>query len=41
MLAAHGDELGLDHETAMKVGNAFGGGMGMMGETCGAVTGAS
>ena len=24
----------------MKVGNAFGGGMGMMGETCGAVTGA-
>ena len=40
MLAAHGDELGLDHETAMKVGNAFGGGMGLMGETCGAVTGA-
>ncbi len=24
----------------MKVGNAFGGGMGLMGETCGAVTGA-
>ena len=39
-MAAHGNELGLDHETSMKVGNAFGGGMGLMGGTCGAVTGA-
>ena len=40
MLAAHGSELGLDVETAMKMGSAFGGGMGLMGETCGAVTSA-
>ncbi len=30
----------MDRETAMKLGNAFGGGIGMMGGTCGAVTGA-
>ena len=30
----------MDHETALKIGNAFGGGMGKTGETCGAVTGA-
>jgi len=40
MLAAHGTELGLDVKTAMKMGSAFGGGMGLMGETCGAVTSA-
>ena len=31
---------GLDQETAVRVAGAFGGGMGRMGETCGAVTGA-
>ena len=40
MLAAYGPQLGLDHETALKVAGAFGGGMGCMGQTCGAVTGA-
>ena len=40
MLAAHGTELGLDVKTAIKMGSAFGGGMGLMGETCGAVTSA-
>ena len=30
----------MDNDTAMKIGNAFGGGMGLMGGTCGAVTGA-
>ena len=34
------EELGLDKETALKVSCAFGGGMGLIGETCGAVTGA-
>jgi C_GCAxxG_C_C family probable redox protein len=32
--------LGLDRECAFRVAGAFGGGMGRMGETCGAVTGA-
>jgi len=39
-LAAYGVKLGMDYETALKVGSPFGGGMGLMGETCGAVTGA-
>lgn len=30
----------MDYETALRIGSAFGGGMGLMGETCGAVTGA-
>lgn len=34
------DQLGLDQETALKVSCPFGGGIGRMGETCGAVTGA-
>lgn len=34
------EELGLDRETALKISGAFGGGMGHIGETCGAVTGA-
>ncbi len=33
-------QFGLDRETALKVAGAFGGGMGHMGEICGAVTGA-
>lgn len=33
-------QLGLDRELALKVAGGFGGGMGRMGQTCGAVTGA-
>ena len=33
-------EMGMDRNTALKVSQGFGGGMGGMGETCGAVTGA-
>ncbi|MBM4446239.1 MAG: C_GCAxxG_C_C family protein [Chloroflexi bacterium] len=40
VLTAYAGQCGLDHETALKVSAAFGGGMGRMGETCGAVTGA-
>ena len=40
MLATFGPLFNLDHETALKVSGAFGGGMGGLGETCGAVTGA-
>lgn len=40
LLSTYGVEFGLDRETALKVSGAFGGGMGRMGETCGAVTGA-
>lgn len=39
-MAAYGVKLGMDYETALKVGSPFGGGIGLMGETCGAVTGA-
>lgn len=39
VLSAYGPEFGLDREEALKLGGAFGSGMGM-GETCGAVTGA-
>jgi C_GCAxxG_C_C family probable redox protein len=34
------NELGLEPETALRVAGGFGGGMGHIGETCGAVTGA-
>ena len=34
------DELGLDKETALKIASSFGGGIGGMGEVCGAVSGA-
>ena len=40
MLSVYGARFGLDRETALRVAGAFGGGMGRMGETCGAVTGA-
>jgi C_GCAxxG_C_C family probable redox protein len=40
ILATYGEKLGLDRETALRVAGAFGAGMGRMGETCGAVTGA-
>lgn len=34
------EQLGLDKTNALKVAGSFGGGMGHIGETCGAVTGA-
>jgi C_GCAxxG_C_C family probable redox protein len=40
VLAACGTRHGLDRPTALRLGEAFGGGMGRMGLTCGAVTGA-
>lgn len=40
VLVSHCEEFGLDSEMALKVAGAFGGGMGHIGETCGAVTGA-
>ncbi len=40
VLAAYAPELGLDRDLALKVAGAFGGGMGRLGEVCGAVTGA-
>jgi len=40
LLSTYGPQLGLNHELALKVSVAFGGGMARMGETCGAVTGA-
>ena len=40
VLSAYAEQLGFDREDALKVSAAFGGGMGRMGETCGAVTGA-
>ncbi len=40
VVSVYGDQFGLDRKLALKVSSAFGGGMGGMGETCGAVTGA-
>jgi C_GCAxxG_C_C family probable redox protein len=40
VLAAYAGQFDMDRETALKVSAAFGGGMGRMGEICGAVTGA-
>ncbi|UCH51822.1 MAG: C_GCAxxG_C_C family protein [Chloroflexota bacterium] len=40
VLTAYAQQFGLDRDAALKVSAAFGGGMGRMGETCGAVTGA-
>jgi C_GCAxxG_C_C family probable redox protein len=40
VFSAFAPNLGLDHETALQVAAAFGGGIGRMGETCGAVSGA-
>ncbi|ACV64963.1 C_GCAxxG_C_C family protein [Desulfofarcimen acetoxidans DSM 771] len=40
VLSAFSTEFGLDRETALKVSAAFGGGMGGLGENCGAVSGA-
>jgi C_GCAxxG_C_C family probable redox protein len=40
MLTVFGESYGLDSEMAQKLGRPFGGGMGHMARTCGAVTGA-
>ncbi|HUV03001.1 MAG TPA: C-GCAxxG-C-C family protein [Desulfobacteria bacterium] len=40
VLATYAELFGLDRDRALKVASAFGGGMGHLGETCGAVTGA-
>lgn len=40
VFAPYGEECGLDPETALKLAAGFGAGIGSMGETCGAVSGA-
>ncbi len=40
VLSAYGEQFGMGREMALKVSGAFGGGMGHLGETGGAVTGA-
>ena len=40
VFATYAEQFGLDHEVALKIAGAFGGGMARMGDTCGAVTGA-
>lgn len=40
VLLSHCADFGLEDEMALRVSGAFGGGMGHIGETCGAVTGA-
>lgn len=40
VLLTYGPQLGLDHELAFKIASGFSGGMGLMGDTCGAVTAA-
>ena len=40
VISTYSEQLGLDKTSALKVAGSFGGGMGHIGETCGAVTGA-
>lgn len=40
ILSTYGPEDGLDRDLALKLAAGFGGGMGRLGQTCGAVTGA-
>ena len=40
MLSTYGNQFGLDQELALKLASPFGAGMGSLGNTCGAVTGA-
>ncbi|MBH1940602.1 C_GCAxxG_C_C family protein [Mobilitalea sibirica] len=40
VFSSYSEELGLERDTALKIACPFGGGMGRMGKTCGAVTGA-
>ena len=39
VFAAFADDFGIDHDTALRLASSFGGGMGGMRETCGAVSG--
>lgn len=39
VFGAYAEELGIGHDTAMKLASSFGGGMGGTRETCGAVSG--
>jgi C_GCAxxG_C_C family probable redox protein len=39
LLASFGGDLGLNRDMALKIASPFGGGIGRMGEACGAVTG--
>lgn len=39
VFAAFADEFGMDQDTALRLASSFGGGMGGMRETCGAVSG--
>lgn len=38
VLAVYGPQFGLERETALKIAAGFGGGIGCMGDTCGALT---
>jgi C_GCAxxG_C_C family probable redox protein len=40
VVATYCEQYGLDTEMALKISSGFGGGMGRLGETCGAVSGA-
>ncbi len=40
VLCVFAGDLGLEEQTALRIATGFGGGMGRMGSTCGAVTGA-
>jgi C_GCAxxG_C_C family probable redox protein len=40
ILSTYGKRIGLKREVALKIAGGFGGGIGRMGKTCGAVTGA-
>jgi C_GCAxxG_C_C family probable redox protein len=40
VFSPYAEEMGLDKNTALKIAGTFGGGMGRIGQTCGAVTGA-
>jgi len=40
VLVTYGTQFGLERDIALKIADGFGGGMGRMGETCRAVTGA-
>ena len=40
IMVTYGQEFGLTREIALRIASGFGGGMGLMGETCGAVTAA-
>jgi len=40
VFSTYSSEFGLEPELALRISSSFGGGMGYIGETCGAVTGA-